>query len=86
MTSCMSFTAEPFFLPTEAEVQRPIRAAGFTEAAYAECLQHALDDYVAWKATRLVLSVNPLRSKTRSSSAGPRSWRPTRRADRAWPR
>ncbi len=59
----MSFTAEPFFLPTEPEVQRPLRSAGFTEAAYADCLQHALDDYAAWKKTRLVLSVNPLRSK-----------------------
>jgi hypothetical protein len=63
MTSCMSFTAEPFFLPTEDEVQRSIRAAGFTEAAYAECLRHAVDDYAPWKSSRLVLSVNPLRSK-----------------------
>ena len=63
MTSCMSFTAEPFFLPTEPEVQRPLRAAGFSEAAYADCLQHGLDDYAAWKTTRVVLSVNPLRSR-----------------------
>src|SRR5262245_45019835 len=34
MTSCMSFTAEPFFSPSEDSVQKPIRAAGFTEAPY----------------------------------------------------
>ena len=62
MTSCMSFTAEPFFSPSENSVQEPIRAAGFTEAAYKECLQHGLDDYSAWKSTRIVLSVNPLRT------------------------
>lgn len=62
VTSCMSFTAEPFFVPAEASVQKPIRAAGFTEAAYKECLTHALDDYTAWKTSRLVLSVNPLRT------------------------
>jgi hypothetical protein len=63
VTSCMSFTAEPFFVPTEDSVQRPIRAAGFSEAAYKDCLEHALDDYTAWKSSRLVLSVNPLRTQ-----------------------
>jgi hypothetical protein len=62
ITSCMSFTAEPFFLPSEDSVQKPIRAAGFTDEAYKTCLQHSLDDYAAWKSTRLVLSVNPLRT------------------------
>jgi hypothetical protein len=63
ITSCMSFTAEPFFVPSEAEVQKPIRAAGFTEAAFKQCLTGAVDDYAAWKQTRLVLSVNPLRTE-----------------------
>ena len=62
ITSCMSFTAEPFFLPSADSVQKPIRAAGFTDEAYKTCLQHSLDDYAAWKSTRLVLSVNPLRT------------------------
>jgi hypothetical protein len=62
MTSCMSFTAEPFFLPGEAGVQKPIRAAGFTEKAYEECLKSGVADYSAWKRTRVVLSVNPLRT------------------------
>ena len=62
MTSCMSFTAEPFFLPTEASVQQPIRAAGFNEAGYKQCLQSGISDYAGWKRTRIVLSVNPLRT------------------------
>jgi hypothetical protein len=62
VTSCMSFTAEPFFLPGESPVQKPLRAAGFSERAYRECLSHALEDYAPWKSTRLVLSVNPFRA------------------------
>jgi hypothetical protein len=62
ITSCMSFTAEPFFVPTEDSVQRPLREAGFTDDSYKECLRHALDDYASWKSSRLVLSVNPLRT------------------------
>ncbi len=62
MTSCMSFTAEPFFLPTEEGVQKPVRAAGFTDAAYKQCLTNGVADFAAWKTSRLVLSVNPLRT------------------------
>ena len=62
MTSCMSFTAEPFFSPSEDSVQKPIRAAGFTDAAYKECLGSGIADYAAWKRTRIVLSVNPVRT------------------------
>lgn len=62
MLSCMSFTAEPFFLPTEDSVQAPIRAAGFNEAQYRQCLQEGIADYAAWKRTRVVLSLNPLRT------------------------
>jgi hypothetical protein len=62
MLSCMSFTAEPFFLPTEDSVQTPIREAGFSDAQYRQCLQNGLADYAAWKRTRIVLSLNPLRT------------------------
>jgi hypothetical protein len=71
ITSCMSFTAEPFFVPGEDEVQKPIRAAGFTDKAYRECLSHAIDDYAAWKSTRLVLSVNPFRSEAGQGPGDP---------------
>jgi hypothetical protein len=59
ITSCMSFTAEPFFLPTEPTVANPLRAAGYTDAAHRQCLAHAVADYAPWKASRLVLSLNP---------------------------
>jgi len=62
MTSCMSFTAEPFFSPSEDSVQQPIRAAGFNEKDYKDCLAHGIDDYAGWKTSRIVLSVNPLRT------------------------
>jgi hypothetical protein len=62
ITSCMSYTAEPFVVPTQATVLAPLRAAGFTDAAYRECLAHAVADYAPWQRSRLVLSVNPLRT------------------------
>ena len=71
ITSCMSFTAEPFFSPSEESVQKPIREAGFTEAAYKECLRNALADYAPWKQTRIVLSVNPLRTELNQGTGDP---------------
>ena len=41
ITSCMSYTAEPFVVPMQDGVLAPLRAAGFTDAAYKECLAHA---------------------------------------------
>jgi hypothetical protein len=60
VTSCMSYTAEPFVVPLE--VIGTLRAAGFTDAAYRDCLAHAVMDYAPWQHSRLVLSVNPLRT------------------------
>jgi hypothetical protein len=65
ITSCMSFTAEPFFLPTEPTVANPLRAAGYTDAAHRQCLANAVADYTPWKASRLVLSLNPFYGLTR---------------------
>jgi hypothetical protein len=62
ITACMSYTAEPFFVPPEDTVMPHLRAAGFTDAAYKECLARSVADYAPWKETRLVLSVNPLRT------------------------
>ena len=62
VTSCMSITAEPFFLPTDAGIQGPVRAAGFTDAAYQDCLTDAISDYAPWKTSRIVLAVNPFRA------------------------
>jgi hypothetical protein len=71
VTSCMSFTAEPFYLPTEAPVQAPLRAAGFTDGAYRDCLADAVADYAPWKASRIVLAVNPFRSAAGQGSGDP---------------
>jgi len=62
VTACMSYTAEPFFVPPEDTVVPHLRAAGFTDAAYKECLTDAVADYAPWRQSRLVLSVNPLRT------------------------
>jgi hypothetical protein len=62
ITSCMSYTAEPFFVPvTETTVMQPLQAAGFKPAPYRFCLTQAVNDYAQWQRSRLVLSVNPLR-------------------------
>ena len=45
----MSYTAEPFVVPIQEGVLRPLRAAGFTDAAYKECLAHAVADYAPWQ-------------------------------------
>ena len=62
VTSCMSYTAEPFVVPIQEGVLTPLRANGFTDAAYKDCLAHAVADYAPWQRSRLVLSVNPLRT------------------------
>lgn len=71
ITSCMSYTAEPFYVPTVDGVITPLRAAGFSEAAYKDCLSNALADYAPWQDSRLVLSVNPLRAGTRQGDGDP---------------
>jgi hypothetical protein len=73
VTSCTSFSAEPFFLNLKKPVYQPpntppdplpplpaaaLLKAGFTDAAYQECLTKAVDDYAPWKTTRLEFSFN----------------------------
>ena len=71
ITSCMSYTAEPFFVPTDDGVTAPLRAAGFTDSAYKDCLTGALADYAPWTQSRLVLSVNPLRTGAGQGNGDP---------------
>jgi hypothetical protein len=59
VTSCMSYTAEPFFIPDEPTVKKPLLAAGFKDAQYHDCLTHAIADYAPWKSTRVSISLNP---------------------------
>ncbi len=60
MTSCMSFTAEPFFLPGEATVKGPLEKAGFKPAEYKSCLMEGLKDYAVWKSTNIETPLNPV--------------------------
>jgi hypothetical protein len=71
ITSCMSYTSEPFFLPVnEASVMQPLGKAGYKGAAYRFCLTNAVNDYAAWKRSRLVFPFNPLRAEP-TASPGP---------------
>jgi hypothetical protein len=73
VTSCTSFSAEPFFLNLKKPVYSPkypapdpalpfpaqgLHEAGFTDALYRECLTKAIDDYADWKTTRVEFSIN----------------------------
>jgi hypothetical protein len=62
VTACMSFTAEPFYVPMDDTVLPELQAAGFNPQVHKYCLNHAIGTYAAWQQSRLVLSVNPLRS------------------------
>jgi hypothetical protein len=61
-TSCMMFTAEPFFIDTHPGALEPLRKAGLTDADYKACLNHIVDDYAAWKTTRFETPLNPFES------------------------
>jgi hypothetical protein len=73
VTSCTSFSAEPFFLnlkvpkfskmhpapvPALPFPAHGLRENGFTDALYRECLTRAIDDYADWKTTRVEFSIN----------------------------
>ncbi len=60
MTSCMSFTAEPMFLPGEPAVAEPLTAAGFKPFQFKKCLMEGLDDYAAWQETNIETPLNPI--------------------------
>jgi hypothetical protein len=70
VTQCMSFTAEPFFVPTSPteDVITKLRAAGFNDADFKSCLTNAVSDYAPWKQSRIVLSVNPYRTAPRQGN------------------
>lgn len=60
VTSCQSFTAEPFYLPDEASVAKPLNAAGFKPHQFKECLLNAINDYAPWKTTNIEIPLNPV--------------------------
>jgi len=65
VTQCMSFTAEPFFVPVDQteDVLKNLRKAGFNDTDYKDCLQNAVSDYSAWQQTRIEFPFNPYRTR-----------------------
>lgn len=62
VTSCTSFSAEPFFLPytTPGDTTTTVlQAAGYNDASYQQCLENAVADYAPWQTTRLEFTFNP---------------------------
>ena len=58
-SSCATITDEPFVLPLAKLSSTNLIAAGFTDAAYRDCLIYQTDDYAAWKSTRIEVTYNP---------------------------
>lgn len=71
ITQCMALTAEPFVVSTAQGVMNRLRAHGFTDEAYKDCLSNAVSDYSAWQQSRLVLSVNPLHLVNKPTAHNP---------------
>jgi hypothetical protein len=69
MTSCTSFSAEPFFLPFEhqgakneplPDTTKPaLDNALYNNSIYQNCLANAVTDYDPWQTTRVEFSFNP---------------------------
>ncbi|MGB7259449.1 MAG: hypothetical protein WBD48_15350, partial [Pseudolabrys sp.] len=83
ITQCMALTAEPFVVSTAQGVMNRLRAHGFTDAQYRDCLENAVSDYSAWKLSRLVLSVNPLHLVNKPTAHNPQFTEKVMRACRA---
>ena len=60
VTSCMSFTAEPFYLADEPTVSKPLNTAGFKPFQFKQCLMDAVKDYAPWKTTNVETPLNPV--------------------------
>ena len=60
VTSCMSFTAEPFYLADEPSVAKPLNAAGFKPFQFKQCLNDIVKDYAPWKTTNVETPLNPV--------------------------
>ena len=58
-SSCSAATDESFILPKGAEVQKQMRAKGFTDAAERACLLGMVDDYDPWKLTPVDETFSP---------------------------
>jgi hypothetical protein len=65
VTSCTSFSAEPFFIPTLTDSQQAaLQNAGYSDDEYQQCLANAVAAYASWQTTRLEFSFNPFYNLT----------------------
>jgi hypothetical protein len=64
VASCTTYSAEPFYLPNDATVVQPLVKAGYSDAAYRQCLANAVADYAPWHTTRLEFTFNPFNGLT----------------------
>jgi hypothetical protein len=61
LASCTSLTDEPFIVPEDSFSQLHLRAAGYNDAAFENCLANALNDYAGWQQTLVDYIFNPFR-------------------------
>ena len=66
VTSCTSFSAEPFFLPHAQDdtTTMVLQGAVYTDSMYQQCLENAVADYAPWQMTRLEFTFNPFNGLT----------------------
>lgn len=69
VTSCTTYTAEPFYLPNDDTVTQPLVQAGYSDASYQRCLENAVADYAPWQTTRLEFTFNPFHGLTPPASS-----------------
>jgi hypothetical protein len=74
VTSCTSFSAEPFFLPWDNKdddtKEKLTPAVGYSDSTYQQCLASAVSDYAPWQTTRLEFTFNPFYGLTDSADVG----------------
>ena len=60
-SSCSSATDEPFIIPEDSTSLKDLHAAGFTDAAYQQCLMNSISQYQGWKTTLVEFPFNGFR-------------------------
>ncbi|HEV2362699.1 MAG TPA: hypothetical protein VGS12_00725 [Caulobacteraceae bacterium] len=58
-TACATMSDEPFVLPIDPYSVANLHRAGFSDAAYRECLRTSVSDFSGWRATNIHFTFNP---------------------------
>ena len=70
VTSCSTYTAEPFIFPVgsfDDSVKSALRAAGYTDILHRQCLAQAVADYAQWQTSRLTFPFSSFRGLTQAA-------------------